>query len=136
MSFYLSVCQLECRYSAIDTHFKQTLQDIRAEINRLQALATEIRGSGNAIISPDFWLDSTGNGKTQKRYYRKRWFDSDGNKFSESLSREAYAELGQAIARGRQLQKIEQQISRLQLKQLKILEKLAVLGIDAAKIEL
>lgn len=112
-----------------------TIQELKNVVDRLKAVAAEIRESGDYILDPDFWLDSTGNGKTAKTYYRKRWFDSDGKKHSESIDRETHAELRDAIARGIELKQVEQQISELQGKLSKIFEKLAALGIEPSTIE-
>jgi len=85
---------------------------LEKELSELRLEASKIRNDG-VILSPDFWLDSTGNGTTKKTYYRKRWFDSDGNKHSEPLTREAYAELKRELDACRELTRIEKQIQRV-----------------------
>ena len=107
----------------------QTIQELRAELARLEEVAREIRSQGDAIATPEFWLDSTGNGKTSKTYYRKRWFDSDGGKHSEALTKVAYDDLNAAIKRGRELQKNQKDIN-------KIVAKLDRIALTAARLGL
>ncbi|MEX0272416.1 hypothetical protein AB3R30_25205 [Leptolyngbyaceae cyanobacterium UHCC 1019] len=110
----------------------QTIQELRAELIRLEGVATEIRSQGDAIVAPDFWLDSTGNGKTSKTYYRKRWFDGDGDKHSEALTKGAYDDLNAAIKLGRQLQKNQQDINKVVAKIDRIMATAAWLGLPLA----
>ena len=107
----------------------QTIQELRAELVRLEEVAREIRSQGNAIATPDFWLDSTGNGKTSKTYYRKRWFDSNGGKQSEALTKVAYDDLKAAIKRGSQLQKNQKDINKIAAKLDRIIATAARLGL-------
>jgi len=75
------------------------LEALQTEINRL-------RGEG-AIYHPGWWLDSSTDGKTGKRYYRKRWLDDRGHKHSEQLSKDAYQELKREMANGRRLARLK-----------------------------
>jgi hypothetical protein len=110
----------------------QTIQELRAELVRLEEVAREIRSQGNARATPDFWLDSTGNGKTSRTYYRKRWFDSDGGKHSESLTKGAYDDLQAALKRGRQLQNNQHEIKSIVAKIDRIMATAARLGLPLA----
>lgn len=86
--------------------FTAMLHHLQAELDQLDQLATRIREEGDAIQSPDFWLDTARN-KTGKQYYRKRWFDEAGRKRTKSISESDYKAIAAAIDRGKQLEAIE-----------------------------
>lgn len=90
------------------------LDDLRTELAELEQTASEIRGQGDVIVSPDFWLDTTHNSKTTKTYYRYYQLDDRGKKTAVYISQTEHTALKQAIERGRELKRIQRQIERLQ----------------------
>lgn len=89
------------------------LQHLQAELDQLDQLAARIKGEGDAIRSPDFWLDTARN-KTGKQYFRKRWFDQQGRKRTKSISESDYKAIAAAIERGKQLETIEAGMKRIE----------------------
>lgn len=90
------------------------LDDLRTELEAMEATAAEIRGQGDAIQDPGFWLDTTHNSKTSKTYYRRCQMNEQGKKQRVYISQPEHTALKQAIERGRELKRISGEIDRLQ----------------------
>jgi hypothetical protein len=86
-----------------------SFQDLQQQYRQLTAAIAQLQAEGPSLSNPPFWLDSTGNGRTNKTYYRQRWFDPHGCKQSTPLSKADYDDTKAAIARGQQLQALEQE---------------------------
>lgn len=84
------------------------LQDLQKRQQQLADAIAQLQAEGAVILNPPFWLDSTRNGQTNKTYYRRRWFDTNGSKQSAPLSKAEYDDIKASIARGQALQTLEE----------------------------
>lgn len=104
------------------------IQALRAELTRLETLASEIRSEGGIIQNPDFWFDTAQN-SSGKTYYRKRWTENDRLR-SLTIPLQTRNELKADIARGNRLTKVEKAIARVHVQLTKMSATAAALGLE------